>query len=102
LNSTEKFLDLFSPYIQEGSVVGIATDYGLDNPEFESRWGLEFPYSSGPAQRPRQPPVQWERVNFPGVKRPWCDINHPPPSCAESKERIELFLDFVSALHGMF
>jgi len=59
-------------------VVGIATEYGVDNPEIESRWGLDFPYSSGKSQGPRQPPVQWAWVYFPGLKQPGCDINHPP------------------------
>ena len=42
-----------------GSVVGIATGYGLDGPGIESRWGARF---SAPVQtglRPTQPPAQW-------------------------------------------
>jgi hypothetical protein len=42
-----------------GSVVGIATAYGLDGPGIESRWGRDFPHLSRPALRPNQPPVQW-------------------------------------------
>jgi hypothetical protein len=42
-----------------GSVVGIATAYGLDGPRIESRWGRDFPYLSRPALMPTQPPVQW-------------------------------------------
>jgi hypothetical protein len=42
-----------------GSVVGIATAYGLDGPGIESRWGQDFPHLSRPAPRPTQPPVQW-------------------------------------------
>ena len=41
-----------------GSSVGIATDYGLDGPGIESRWGRVFP-PSRPALGPTQPPVQW-------------------------------------------
>ena len=42
-----------------GSVVGIATAYGLDGPGIESRWGRDFPHLSRPALRPTQPPVIW-------------------------------------------
>jgi hypothetical protein len=42
-----------------GSVVGIATAYGLDGLGIESRWGRDFLHLSRPALRPTQPPVQW-------------------------------------------
>jgi hypothetical protein len=48
-----------------GSVVGIATAYGLDGPRIESRWRRDFPHLSRPALRPTQPPVQW----VPGLSR---------------------------------
>ena len=34
-----------------GSVVGIATAYGLDGPGIEARWGRDFPHLSRPALR---------------------------------------------------
>jgi hypothetical protein len=41
-----------------GSSVGIATDYGLDGPGIESRWGEIFRLSRL-ALGPTQPPAQW-------------------------------------------
>ena len=41
-----------------GSVVGIATGYGLDGPGIDSRWGQDFPHLSRPVLGPTQPPVQ--------------------------------------------
>jgi len=41
-----------------GSIVGITTSYGLDDPEIESRWGRIFPHLSRPTLGPTQPPVQ--------------------------------------------
>jgi hypothetical protein len=43
-------------YSGPGSIVGIATGYGLDGPGIESRWGARF---SLPALGPTQSPVQW-------------------------------------------
>jgi len=47
-----------STYIT-GSVVGIATGYGLDGPGIEYRWGRDIPRLSRPALGPTQPSVQW-------------------------------------------
>ena len=48
-----------------GSVVGLATRYGLEGPGIESRCGRDFPHLSRPALGPIQPPVQW----VPGLSR---------------------------------
>ena len=37
-------------------------------------------------------PINGYRISFSRVKRPGRDVNHPPPSSAEVKERVELYL----------
>ena len=51
-----------------GSVVGIATGYGLDGPGIESRWGGRFsaPVQTGPGAHPA--PCTMGIGSFPGVK----------------------------------
>jgi hypothetical protein len=34
--------------------------------------------------------------SFPGIKRPGCDFDHPPPSSAEIKESGDLYLYSIS------
>ena len=51
-----------------GSVVSIATGYGLDGPGMESRWGRDFSHLSRPVLGPIQPTAQWVPGLFPGVK----------------------------------
>jgi hypothetical protein len=65
-----------------GSVVGIATDYGLDGPGIESQWGARF------SARPDQPwgppiPLYYGYRVFPGGKV-WRGhaADHSPPSSA--------------------
>jgi hypothetical protein len=50
-----------------GSIVGIATGYGLDGPGIKSRWGRDFPHLSRPALGPALSPVQW-LLGLPGGK----------------------------------
>jgi hypothetical protein len=59
------FIALHEIMCWSGSVVGIATSYGLDGPGIESRWGRGFPHRSRPALGSTQPPVQW----VPGLSR---------------------------------
>jgi len=49
----------YKPSCGQGSIVGIATAYGLDGPGIKLQWGQDFPYQSRPALSPTQPPVQW-------------------------------------------
>jgi len=73
------FLSLLT-YVEcgPGSVVGIATGYGLDGPGIESRWGRDFPHLSRPALGSTQPPVQWVPSLFRGKEQPGRDADPSP------------------------
>jgi len=66
------------------NTVSIATHYRLNVPGIESQWGRDFPHLSRPALGPTQ-------------QRPGCGVDHPPPSSAEVKGRVELYLYFFVA-----
>jgi len=68
------------------SSVGIATCYGLDGPEIESRWGRDFPHPTRPALVPTQPPIQWVPGLFPEGKVAGAWRWPSAPSSAEVKE----------------
>jgi len=66
-----------------GSVVGIATGYGMDGPGIESRWGAKFsaPVQTGPGVHPASRAMG--TGSFPGGKgRPGRDADPSPPSSA--------------------
>ena len=78
--------------VGQDSSVGIATRYGVDDPGVESHWGARF---SAPVQTSHgaHPASYTMGTGFiPGVERPVLGFDHPPPSSAEVKERIELYL----------
>ena len=52
--------------------------------------GRDFPHRYRPALRPTQPPVRWVPGVFRGVKLPGRGVDHPLPSSAEVKGRVEL------------
>jgi len=62
-----------------GSVVGIATGYGLDGPGIESRWGRDFPHPSRPALGPHPASCTMGTESFPGVKSGWSMTLTPHP-----------------------
>ena len=45
-----------------------------------------------PVPRPTQPLIKWVPGIFPGNKRPGRNVSHPPPSSAEVKGRVELYI----------
>jgi hypothetical protein len=56
------------------SVVGVATDYGLNNPGIESQWGgggQDFLHPSRPDLEPTEPHVQWVLGLFVEGKAAW-------------------------------
>jgi hypothetical protein len=88
--------DVFATYNKEvrgpGSVVVIATAYGLDGPGIESRWWRDFPHLPRSALRPTQPPVQWVPGLSRGLRWPGRDADPSPPYSAAVKNRVELYL----------
>jgi hypothetical protein len=75
-----------------GSVVGIATEYGLDYRGIGVRVPVGsriflFATSSRPAMGSTQTPIQWvPGALSPGVKRPRREADHSPPTSAEVKK----------------
>jgi hypothetical protein len=67
------------------SSVRIVTCYGRTVRGSNRGGGEISPHPSRPVLRPIQPPIQW-------VKRPGSGANHPHPSSAEVKERVELYV----------
>ena len=66
--------------------------YGPDGPRIERQLEWDFPHPFRTSLAPNQPPVQWVPALLPGVKRPGIGVDHPPPSSAEDKERVEIYL----------
>jgi hypothetical protein len=62
---------------------------------FDSQWGWEFfsTTTSRTVLGPTQPPIQWVPGDLSlGVKRQEREADHSPPSSAEVKEYVELYL----------
>ena len=72
--------------------MGIAPRYGLDGPGIESRWRRDFPRASRQALGAHPVSYTTGTGSVPGVKRPGRGVDHPRPSSAEVKERVELYL----------
>jgi len=84
-----------------GSVVCIATGYGLDGPGIESRCGLDFPHMSRPALWPTQPPVQWVPGLPGGKERPGRDAD-PSPLLVPWGRTVELYLYSLYGPYGLY
>ena len=74
------------------SLVGIATDYGLDGTGIEYRCEARFspPVETGPGAHPSCYTICTGSLQ--GVKPPRRGVDHPSPCIPEVKEGIELYL----------
>ena len=74
------------------NAVGVATRYWLDGPGIECRWGARFsaPIQTSSGAHPAS--CKMGTRSFPGVKRLGRGVDHPSPSGAEVKERVELYI----------
>jgi len=77
--------------VSRDSVVGIATCYGLDSPEIESRWGARFssPVETGPEAHAAS--YSMGTGSYLGLKRPGRRVDHPPRLAQSLKQRVELY-----------
>jgi len=78
-------------YVGRDSLVITETRYELKGPGIESRWERDSPppVQTGAGDHTNSCVMDTWSVS-PGVKRPGRCFNHPPPSSAELKERVEL------------
>jgi hypothetical protein len=76
--------------VGQESSVGKPTRYGLDGPGIESQWKTKFsaPVQTDPGAHPAS--YTMGTKSFPRAKRSRRGVDHPPPSSAEVKERLQL------------
>jgi hypothetical protein len=79
-------MSIFGDKRGPGSVVGMATSYGLDGPGIESWCWRDFPHLTRRALGPTQPPVQWVLGLSRGKEPPGRDAEPSPPSSAVVKK----------------
>jgi hypothetical protein len=83
--------------LREGSV-GIATRYGLDGLGIESQWERSFPHKSKTGLGPT---CTLGTGSFPGVKRPWRDVDHPPHIAPRLKKELSYTFPPPLGVHGL-
>ena len=74
------------------SSVDIATYNNLEDPEIEYRCRRDFLHLFRLTLGPTQPPTQGVPHRLRGVKQTEPGVNHPPPTSAEVKGRVQLYL----------
>jgi hypothetical protein len=93
--------------MSRNSSVGIVTDYGLDDVRGRSSslgrvtnflFSTLFRSTLGPTH----PPIQWvPGALLPRVKRLGHEADHSPPSSAEVKQNVDLYIHCPIRLHGV-
>jgi len=78
--------------------VGIATELRAGRSEHRIPLGRDFPHPSRSALGAHPASYTMDAGSFSGVKRPGRGVDHPPPSSADVKERVELYLYSNSGL----
>jgi hypothetical protein len=84
------------------SSVGKAAVYGLDGPGIESRCEVRFsaPVQTGPGAHSAS--YIMDTGSFPGVKPPERGADHPHPSSAQVKGRVDLYIHSSSGPRDLF
>ena len=88
----ELILIIISYIVGWDSSVVIMARYRLDSPGIVSRWGARFsaPIQTVPGAHPAS--YTMGTGSFSGEKQPGRGVDHPPPSSAEVKEKVDLYL----------
>ena len=84
------------------SSVGIATPFGLDGPEIESRWGARFSATVQNGPGAHLASCTMGSGYFPGVKRPERGVNHPLHLAQRIKKEYSYTTTTLLHLHGLF
>jgi len=92
----------YSEFEGRERLVSVMTHYGLDGPGIEYRWGRDFPHPSRPTLESTRLLYSRYLVSFQGLMRAGRGVDHQPPSSAEVKERVELYLLSPSGFRGLF
>jgi hypothetical protein len=86
LLNTQDIHNLYTYLVGSRIAVGIVSWRSGDRIPVGARFSA--PLQTGPGAHPAS--YAMVTGSFLGVKRPGCGVNHPPPSSAEVKERVEL------------
>jgi hypothetical protein len=91
--------------MSRGSSVGKATGYGLDDRGIRIWVLVGLRILSSPYSPDRlcsnQPPIQWVRGLFPRGKRQKREADHSPPTTAEVKKSVDLYIYSPIRLPGV-